>query len=66
LADQGIAFREDYVLISNLSQESGVDAANQIRNMNPLPDAVLCSERQLRGRMYGRPSNKWVSGSRKI
>jgi LacI family transcriptional regulator len=41
LADQGIAFHEDYVLISNLSQESGVDAANQIRNMNPLPDAVF-------------------------
>jgi len=41
LADQGIDFREDYVLISNLSQESGVDAANQIRNMSPLPDAVF-------------------------
>jgi LacI family transcriptional regulator len=41
LSDQGIAFREDYVLISNLSQESGVEAANQIRNMNPLPDAVF-------------------------
>src|SRR5882757_6242885 len=41
LADQGIAFREDYVLISNLSQESGVDAAALIRQMNPLPDAVF-------------------------
>jgi len=41
LADQGIVFRDDYVLISNLSQESGVEAANQIRNMRPLPDAVF-------------------------
>jgi LacI family transcriptional regulator len=41
LAHQGIAFREDYVLISNLSQESGADAANQIRHMKPLPDAVF-------------------------
>jgi LacI family transcriptional regulator len=41
LADQGIAFRDDYVLISNLSQESGVEAAKQIRGMNPLPDAVF-------------------------
>jgi len=41
LADQHIDFREDYVLISNLSQESGVEAAAVIRQMKPLPDAVF-------------------------
>jgi len=41
LADQRIKFREDYVLISNLSQEAGAEAAALIREMNPLPDAVF-------------------------
>jgi LacI family transcriptional regulator len=43
LADQHIDFREDYVLISNLSQESGVEAAAVIRQMKPLPDAVFAA-----------------------
>lgn len=41
LADQHIDFKEEYVLISNLSQEAGADAAAFIRKMNPLPDAVF-------------------------
>jgi len=41
LADQRIKFREDYVLISNLSQEAGAEAAALIRDMSPLPDAVF-------------------------
>jgi LacI family transcriptional regulator len=41
LQDQGIGFREDYVLISNLSQESGVEAAARIRDMDTLPDAIF-------------------------
>jgi LacI family transcriptional regulator len=41
LADQRIKFREDYVLISNLSQEAGAEAAALIRKMDPLPDAVF-------------------------
>jgi LacI family transcriptional regulator len=41
LADQHIDFKEEYILISNLSQESGVEAAAVIRQMNPLPDAVF-------------------------
>jgi LacI family transcriptional regulator len=41
LADQGIPFRDAYVLISNLSQESGAEAAARIREMKPLPDAVF-------------------------
>ncbi|HEY4336937.1 MAG TPA: substrate-binding domain-containing protein, partial [Puia sp.] len=41
LADQRIPFREDYVIVGNLSQEAGADAAARIRQMNPLPDAVF-------------------------
>jgi LacI family transcriptional regulator len=41
LADNGIAFRDEYVLIGNLSQEAGVSAAAIIKQMNPLPDAVF-------------------------
>ena len=41
LSDNDIAFRQDYVLISNLSQEAGVIAAQEILKMNPLPDAVF-------------------------
>jgi LacI family transcriptional regulator len=41
LADQHIPFNKDYVLISNLSQEAGAEAAQLIRQMNPLPDAVF-------------------------
>lgn len=41
LADQHIAFREDYVIVGNLSQEAGADAAARICQMKPLPDAVF-------------------------
>ena len=41
LSDNDIAFRQDYVLISNLSQEAGVIAAQEILKMDPLPDAVF-------------------------
>jgi LacI family transcriptional regulator len=41
LTDNDIAFREDYVIISNLSQEAGAIAAQEILQMNPLPDAVF-------------------------
>ncbi len=41
LADQRIAFREDYVIVGNLSQEAGADAAARIMEMKPLPDAVF-------------------------
>lgn len=41
LADQHIAFRDDYVIVGNLSQEAGADAAARIREMKPLPDAVF-------------------------
>ncbi|HXB94630.1 MAG TPA: LacI family DNA-binding transcriptional regulator [Puia sp.] len=41
LADQRIGFREDYVIVGNLSQEAGAEAAATIREMRPLPDAVF-------------------------
>lgn len=41
LADNNIKFRDDYVLIGNLSQEAGVSAAAVIKQMKPLPDAVF-------------------------
>ena len=41
LADQRIGFNEDYVIVGNLSQEAGAEAAARIRQMNPLPDAVF-------------------------
>jgi LacI family transcriptional regulator len=41
LIDNGIPFKEEYVIIGNLSQESGTIAAGEIVKMNPLPDAVF-------------------------
>jgi len=41
LADQHIPFREDYIIVGNLSQEAGADAAARIMEMKPLPDAVF-------------------------
>jgi len=41
LSDSDIAFRQDYVLISNLSQEAGLIAAQEILKMNPVPDGVF-------------------------
>jgi LacI family transcriptional regulator len=41
LTDQRLPFREDYVIVGNLSQEAGADAAARIRQMHPLPDAVF-------------------------
>ncbi|MGZ5189900.1 MAG: LacI family DNA-binding transcriptional regulator [Flavisolibacter sp.] len=41
LSDSGIEFRQDYVIIDNLSQEAGVKAATMIRNMKPMPDGIF-------------------------
>jgi LacI family transcriptional regulator len=43
LADNHIPYREDYVIVGNLSQEAGSDAAALIRAMSPLPDAVFAA-----------------------
>lgn len=41
LADNQIPYRENYVIVGNLSQEAGAEAAAAIRVMSPLPDAVF-------------------------
>lgn len=41
LADNDINFRQDYVLISNLSHEARAISAEEILRMNPLPEAVF-------------------------
>ena len=41
LAEHGIDFKEKYVIINNLSQEAGAEAANLIRQMDPLPDGIF-------------------------
>lgn len=41
LFDGGIAYNKDYVLIKDLSEQCGVEAALQILNMKPLPDGVF-------------------------
>jgi LacI family transcriptional regulator len=41
LADNHIPFNEDLILVNNLSQEAGIQAAEAILQMNPLPDAVF-------------------------
>jgi LacI family transcriptional regulator len=41
LIDHDIPFTDEYVIISNLSQEDGMIAADKILQMNPLPDGVF-------------------------
>jgi LacI family transcriptional regulator len=43
LADNHILYRENYVIVGNLSQEAGAEAAALIRAMSPLPDAVFAA-----------------------
>jgi LacI family transcriptional regulator len=43
LEDHGIEFKEENIIISNLSQEAGYGAAAMIMKMNPLPDGVFVS-----------------------
>lgn len=41
LSDHNIKYKDDYVIISNLSQEAGAAAAETIKQMKPLPDGVF-------------------------
>jgi len=41
LAEHNINFKEEYIIIGDLSQQAGVDAAEIIAKMDPLPDAVF-------------------------
>jgi LacI family transcriptional regulator len=41
LAENNIKFKDEYLIIGDLSLEAGSDAAQSILKMNPLPDGVL-------------------------
>ena len=41
LADNGIAYNSDLVLIKDLSEQCGVEAALEILQMNPMPDGAF-------------------------
>lgn len=41
LADHKIKFKQEYLIICNLSQEAGADVADQIAAMKPLPDGAF-------------------------
>lgn len=43
LAAANIPFKKEYVIYGNLSQEAGVEAAEVISKMKPLPDGVFAS-----------------------
>lgn len=43
LAEYNIPFEKNLVIINNLSQEAGAEAADIIANMNPLPDGVFAA-----------------------
>jgi LacI family transcriptional regulator len=41
LADSGINYDENLVLVSNLSDQAGAEAAMEILKMDPLPDGIF-------------------------
>ena len=41
LAEHGLAFRDEYVILNSLTQEAGAEAAEEILRMKPLPDGVF-------------------------
>lgn len=41
LAEHKIKFKQEHVIIGDLSMEAGMDAAEQILKMNPLPDGIF-------------------------
>lgn len=41
LEDSGLPFRDEYLIRNNLTQDAGAEAAEQIRQMSPLPDGVF-------------------------
>lgn len=43
LSENDIKFKEEYLIIGNLSQDAGAKAAEIIRQMSPLPDAVFAA-----------------------
>jgi LacI family transcriptional regulator len=43
LAENNIPFKDEYIIVGNLSQEAGANAAEIIKKMKPLPDAVFAA-----------------------
>ncbi|MFT2011381.1 LacI family DNA-binding transcriptional regulator [Pontibacter sp. 13R65] len=43
LLDNNLPFEESYVMVTNLSEEAGIEAAQQILQMNPRPDGIFVS-----------------------
>jgi LacI family transcriptional regulator len=43
LAEKEIPFMEEFILVGNLSEEAGTEAAELIKKMDPLPDAVFAA-----------------------
>jgi LacI family transcriptional regulator len=43
LTEGGIAYDENLVMITNLSEQDGSEAAQQIMKMNPRPDGIFCA-----------------------
>ncbi|MBN8877723.1 MAG: LacI family DNA-binding transcriptional regulator [Sphingobacteriales bacterium] len=41
LFDHGIKYSEEYVLIKDLSEQGGIEAAHQVMKMDPLPDGAF-------------------------
>jgi LacI family transcriptional regulator len=43
LSDHGVAFDENLLIICNLSDQAGVEAAQRILDMHPLPDGIFAA-----------------------
>jgi LacI family transcriptional regulator len=41
LFDSGIPYNKDYVLVKDLTEQSGIEAAEEILKMNPMPDGLF-------------------------
>jgi LacI family transcriptional regulator len=41
LKDNGIHYKNEYVLVKDLTEQSGVEAALQVLEMNPMPDGIF-------------------------
>jgi LacI family transcriptional regulator len=41
LFDNGMELKDDYIIINELNEASGIEAANLVRNLKPMPDAAF-------------------------
>lgn len=59
LFDNGITYNKEYVLIKDLSEQCGVEAALQILKMKPLPDGAFITNDFSRSGMYADIKGTW-------